>query len=96
MNAEVTEILPATLCLSPLSTLVQVLQHLQVSEQKAVKYHSGIGKEVVKPTDEAKVKAKRFEQFRSLRVLQDTVFLSVRMLKATAREMIKKYKENTK
>ncbi len=57
-NAEVTEILPATLCVSLLSTPLQVFQHLQVSEQKAVKYHSGIGKEVVKPTDEAKFKAK--------------------------------------
>lgn len=58
MNAEVTEILPATLCLSPLPTLVQVFQHLQASQQKAVKYHSAIGKEVIKPTDEAKVEAK--------------------------------------
>lgn len=58
MIAEVTEILQATFCVSPLSTLVQVLQHLQVSEQKAVKYHSSIGKEVVKPTDDAKVKAR--------------------------------------
>lgn len=44
--------------LSVSHSLVQVFQHLQVSEQKAVKYHSGIGKEVVKPTDEAKFKAK--------------------------------------
>lgn len=58
MNAEVTEILPAAFCLSRLSTVVQVPQHLQVSEQKAVKYRSGIGKEVVEPSDGAKFKAK--------------------------------------
>lgn len=52
MNAEVAEILPGhslSLSLGFLSGLVQVFQHLQVPEQKAVKYHSGIGKEVVKP-----------------------------------------------
>lgn len=55
-DTEVTEILP--FWLSFLSALAQVLQHLQVPDQKAIKYHSSIGKEVVKPTDEAKVKAK--------------------------------------
>lgn len=54
INSEVTEILPAAFRVSLLSSLVQVFQHLQASEQKAVKYHSGIGKEVVKPTDDAK------------------------------------------
>lgn len=73
MKAEATEIQPATLSLSLLLTLVQVLQHLQVSEQMAVKYHSSIGKEIVKPTNVAKLKS--FKQFR-----KNTVFLSVDML----------------
>lgn len=72
MNTEsIHEKLQAAIFL--LSASEQVFKHLQVSAQKAVKYRSsGIGKEVARPANDAKVEANR--------LLQDTVFLSVPLL----------------